>query len=260
MASLPEESSPAGTSRVRQNHRTVDRITRILEEVVYRPGMTFGELARAVDAPKSSVHGFITGLLAAGWVYQQDRRFYLGPAVHALTLAGGSIQTGLVTHADLYGLQEKTGLAVFVGVLAGEHLMYVAELGSDPVAGFEARSNIRRRPLATAGGKALLAACSDAEREAYLRRRDSQEAELVADFLEELAAIRGTHIATNTRYGGRRFAIATAIRNPSGVAVASVTLVGASNDLHPRQEELSALLLQHVASWRQRPVTVPEAI
>src|SRR5262249_34504866 len=152
------------------NHRTVDRVTRILEEVVYRPGMTFGELAEAVGAPKSSVHGFVSGLLANGWLYERNRRFFLGPAVYGLTLAGGHIRAGLVTDSDLAALHEATGLAVFLGVLAGEDLIYISEVGSDPVTGFDARSNIRRAPLATAGGKALLAARPDAEREAYLRR------------------------------------------------------------------------------------------
>src|SRR6185295_4181736 len=65
-----------------QNHRTVDRVTQILEEVVYHPGMSFAELVRALGAAKSSVHGFIRGLLAKGWLYEDDHRFYLGPAVH----------------------------------------------------------------------------------------------------------------------------------------------------------------------------------
>src|SRR2546425_5302509 len=108
-------------ARVPQNHRTVDRVTRILEGVACRPGMTFAELARALDAPKSSVHGFISGLLANGWLYEQDHRFYLGPAVYGLTLASGHIRAGLVTHADLAALHEETGVAVFLGVQAGDH-------------------------------------------------------------------------------------------------------------------------------------------
>lgn len=260
VGSLPEESLPVRSLRMAHNHRTVDRVTRILEEVVYRPGMTFGELARTVDAPKSSVHGFVSGLLATGWLYEQERRFYLGPAVYGLTLASGQIRAGLVTHADLDELHKKTGLAVFVGVLAGEHLIYIAEVGSDPVVGFDARSNIRRSPLATAGGKVLLSERSDAEREAYLRRRNADEAELVHNFLEELAEIRRTHIATNVRQGGTRFAIAAAIHDPSGDAVASVTLVGPAVDVQPRQEELSKLLLKTLASWQKRPVRSREAI
>jgi len=245
---------------VPQNHRTVDRVTKILEEVVYRPGMTFGELTRAVDAPKSSVHGFISGLLANGWLYEQNRRFYLGPAVYGLTLASGQIRAGLVTHSDLEEIHEATGLAVFLGVLAGEHLIYVAEVGSDPVVGFDARSNIRRMPLATAGGKVLLAERPDAEREAYLRRRGPDEADLVQQFLEELEQIQKTRIATNVRQGGARSAIATVIRNPSGDAVASITLVGAASDVQPRVKKLSKLLLDRVDSWQERTDTARELI
>src|SRR5712691_4775624 len=104
---------PIRSERIPQHHRTVDRITRILETVVYRPGITFSELARALDAPKGSVHGFISGLLAAGWLYEQDHRFYLGPAVYALTLVSGQIRAGLATHADLADLHKATGAAVF---------------------------------------------------------------------------------------------------------------------------------------------------
>src|SRR5205823_11602265 len=115
-------------------------------------------------------------------------RFYLGPAVYGLTLASGH-RAGLVTHADLIALHEETGVAAFLGVQAGDHLIYIAEAGSDHVAGFEARSNIRRTLLVTAGGKALLAARSEPERESYLRRRSVDESAQVDRFLEEYDSI-----------------------------------------------------------------------
>ncbi|WP_249019838.1 IclR family transcriptional regulator [Conexibacter sp. S30A1] len=238
----------------------MDRVTRILEEVVYRPGMTFAELARAVDAPKSSVHGFVGGLLTQGWLYETDHRFYLGPAVYSLTLASGHIRAGSVSHADLEALHEETDAAVFLGTLAGDHLIYISQVGSDPVAGFEARSNIRRRPLETAGGKALLAAWPEMEREAYLRRRDPSEAESVRGFLEELREIQQTRIARNVRQGGSRFAIATTVYGQSGAPVASVTLVGPTAQLEPRGAELAEVLLKRVDSWQHRSVQAREAI
>ena len=237
---------------VPQNHRTIDRVTRILEEVVYQPGMTFAELVRVLDAPKSSVHGFIRGLLASGWLHQDEHRFYLGPAAYGLTLASGHIRAGLVTHEDLVALHEQTGLAAFLGVQAGDHLIYIAEAGSDHVAGFEARSNIRRTLLITAGGKVLLAARSEAERESYLRRRSEEESDLVDRFLEEYDAIRRTRIATNVRRSGTRFALATTVHNPSGDAVASITLVGPTPDVKPRVKQLGELLIRHVDSQPQR--------
>ena len=243
-----------------QNHRTVDRVTRILEEVVYNPGLTFAELARALDAPKSSVHGFMSGLLATGWLYEQNRRLYLGPAVYGLTLASGHIRAGLVTHSDLAGLHEQTSLAVFLGVQAGDDLIYISEVGSDPVAGFDARSNIRRDPLATAGGKALLAARPDADREGYLRRRNTQDTELVGRFLDEYEDIRRTRIATNVRQSGKRYALAATVHSPSGGAVASVTMVGRTADVEPRAQALGDILLGHIDSWQERSITAREAI
>jgi len=246
--------------RAPQNHRTVDRVTRILEEVVYKPGMTFAELARALDAPRSSVHGFIRGLLAKGWLYETNHRFYLGPAVYGLTLASGHIRAGLVTHTDLVALQEESGVAVFLGVQAGDHLIYVAEAGSDAIASFEARSNIRRTLLTTAGGKAMLASRSDAEREAYLRHRSKEEAQFVDQFLGEYEEIRRTRIATNLRLSGTRFAIAATVHNQTGEAVASVTLVGPSASLQPRVRKLGSVLLRHVDSWPKRSMKPREAI
>jgi DNA-binding IclR family transcriptional regulator len=260
MADMEQTVPPVRPKGDPQNHRTVDRVTRILEEVVYKPGMTFAELVRALDAAKSSVHGFIQGLLAKGWLYEEGHRFYLGPAVYGLTLASGHIRAGLVTHSDLVGLHEETGLAVFLGVPAGDHLIYVAEAGSDHVVGFAARSNIRRTLLVTAGGKVLLASRSNAGHEAYLRRRTPPEANLVDRFLEEYEEIKRTGIATNSGANGSRFAIAAAVRNQSGQAVASVTLVGPSPDVQPRVNQLGQLLIRHVDTWSGRAAKPREAI
>ena len=121
-----------------QNHRTVDRVTRILEEVVYSPGLTFAELVRAVGAPKSSVHGFIRGLLVRGWLHQERHRFYLGPAVYGLTLASGHIRAGLVTQQIPRRAPRGTGSPAYLGVQAGDHPIYVAEVAA-------IRSNVSTR-------------------------------------------------------------------------------------------------------------------
>ena len=180
--------------------------------------------------------------------------------MYGLTLASGHIRAGLVTHADLAALHEETGVAVFLGVQAGDHLVYIAEAGSDSITGFEARSNIRRPMLATAGGKTLLAARSDGEREAYLRRRSETEADLVDKFLEEYVDIKTTRIAKNFSRRDTRFAIATAVHSQSSEAVASITLVGLTAEVQPRVKELAKRLLRHVDSWPQRSMTPREAI
>jgi len=49
----------------------------------------------------------------------------------------------------LASLQGQTGVAACLGVLAGDNLGYIAEVGSDTLTMFAARSNIRAPLLAT---------------------------------------------------------------------------------------------------------------
>ena len=257
-------STVTETSSVDENgpktHRTVDRVTQILEEVVYHPGIGFVELARALDAPKSSVHGFIQGLLAKGWLYEDNRHFYLGPAVYGLTLASGHIRAGQVTQADLDALHKDTGLTVFLGVQAGDHLIYIGESGTDSLTGFAARSNIRRTLITTAGGKALLTALPATERDVYLRRQQPDNAELVSEFLSEFAEIEKTRVARNFRHHGAQLALATVVRNPAGGNVATAILVGQTTVVKPREAKLRKTLLKHVDSWSQHTVSPREPI
>jgi DNA-binding IclR family transcriptional regulator len=256
MASVSDDE--AGSSdRGPQTHRTIDRVTKILEEVVYNPGMTFAELARALDAPRSSVHGFIRGLLAKGWLFEDNHRFYLGPAVYGLTLASGHIRAGLVTEQDLADLHQATGVTVFLGVQAGDNLIYVAEAGSDTLTGYAARTNIRRTLLETAGGKALLVALPESQRNAFLRRRPREDAVLVDQFLSESSSIKESRIARNTLHQGARFALATVLSNAAGEPVAEVTLVGESADMLPREADLRETLLRFVDQWRLRKGQLP---
>lgn len=70
-------------------------------------------------------------------------------------------------------------MAVFLGVPAGDHLIYVAEKGTAPVEDFAARSNIQRELLRTAAGKVLLAEQPDTDLVAFIRRRSEDEAALI---------------------------------------------------------------------------------
>jgi DNA-binding IclR family transcriptional regulator len=243
-----------------QNHRTVDRVTQILEEVTYRPGITFAELARALDAPKSSVHGFVRGLLAKGWLYETEKRFFLGPALYGLTLASGQMQAGSVTQDDLDKLHDLTGLSVFLGVQAGDHLIYVSVAGADEQSRFTARTHLRRDLLDAAGGKALLAEKSDAVRDAYLRRRGPEETEKVAGFLADYREIKRTGIATNFKYSGAQMALATVVRNQFGEVVSEITLVGPAAYALPREAELRQILLEYVNGLAPRIHKAPTAL
>lgn len=229
-----------------QNHRTIDRVTRILEEVVYNPGISFSELARKLDTAKSSMHGFLQGLLAKGWLYEEKGKFYLGAAVFGLTLASGHIQGNVVNQDDLNLLQGRSGVGVYLGVRSADHLIYVSMAGDDPATDFYARANIRRKLIMTAGGKAILADQGDAAVTDYLRRHFRDDAEAVQNYLEQIEDIRKTRVAYNYTQNETRLAIGSAIRNRSGEPIASLTLVSGASKMKPRLEELREILLAEV--------------
>ena len=232
-------------------HRTINRVTHILEEVVNRPGQTYSDLTKALDAPKSSVYGFVRGLLAADWLIEEDHRLFLGPAFYGLAIASGHIRAGVVSAADLETLHRDTGLGAYLGVRASASLIYIAEAGSDLIASFRARSNIRRPILHTAGGKVLLAALPEAELDSFLRSRRTEEQDDVHAFLEMLPSIRETGIAVNIAEAGSRTGVATLLRAGSGQPVASVTLVGPSAQVLPHIDHLGAVLRNRVQEWQK---------
>jgi DNA-binding IclR family transcriptional regulator len=232
------------------DHRTISRVTRILEEVVYRPGQTYSDLTKTLGAPKSSVYGFVQGLLAADWLIEEDRRLYLGPAFYGLAIASGHIRAGAVSAADLDALHRETGLGAYLGVRAGASLIYIAEAGSDLIASFRARSNIRRPILHTAGGKVFLAALPEAELDSFLRSRRADESDDVHSFLEMLPSIRDAQIAVNVAEAGSRTGVATLLRSRSGQPVASVTLVGPSAQVLPQIDHLGSVLKKRVREWQ----------
>ena len=247
----------SGTLPGTGSHQTISRVVRILEEVVYRPGSTYAEITRAVGAPKSSVYGFIRGLISVDWLIDQDHRLYLGPAFYSLTIASGNIRAGVVAPGDLDAIHHETGLTAFVGVLSADRLIYVAEAGSDLMASFEARTNIRRKPLRTAGGKALLALMPETEMEAFLRGHHIATAEEVSEFLLQLPAIRKGGVAVNVNPERARTGVATVIRNARGLPVASLTVVGPSSRVLPRVPWLSTLLRDRVIQWQDRSMGAP---
>ncbi|MFC5833953.1 IclR family transcriptional regulator [Nonomuraea insulae] len=248
------EGSPSG------GHQTINRVTRILEEVVYRPGSTFAELTRALGAPKSSVYGFIRGLLAADWLTEQDHKLYLGPAFYSLAIASGQIRAGLVGTSDIEALHRDTGLTACVGVISGDHLIYVAEASSDLVSSFAARSNIRRDLLRTAGGKVLLSLLPESDLTSYLRRRGKEDEDLVHEFLDQRPTIRGTKIAVNRIEARGRTAVATVVQGNSGSPLASITIVGPSIEVDPKVDELAKLLIERVDQWSARSAPPPREI
>jgi DNA-binding IclR family transcriptional regulator len=98
----------------------------------------------------------------------------------------------------------------------------------------------------------LLAAMSEPDRIAFLRRRPAEDTPLIEQLLADFDEIRQTRLARNTLHGGARSAIATTVRNRDGDVVAEVTLVGPTSQIAPKAKKLGRTLLEHVDRWQTR--------
>jgi len=235
-----------------RHHNTVDRITAILEEVALEPnGLTLTMLAKLIDAPTSSVQGFVNGLVACGYLLEVDRRYYLGPGPYILTLRANRMPARTVDHQDLVALAGRTDCSVLLGVRMGDDVVYVDEVGDSPEVQFVAKARARRPLLETASGKIVLADMPEADLLRFLR--NSPDRDLVTTFLREVPMIRETGIAVNPKSpiaGGS--AIGARVEDNQGELVAAVTLVGRTEEIQPRFDELAGILTEATASWNNR--------
>lgn len=235
-----------------RHHKTVDRITAILEGVAAEAnGSTLSNIANQIGAPMSSVQGFINGLVACGYLIEVDRRYYLGPGPYILTLRANRMPARSVDHSDLVALARRTDCSVLLGVRVGDHVVYVDEVGDSPEVQFVAKSRARRPLLRTASGKIILADLPESELHQFLR--NSADQALVSQFLSELPAIRKTGIAFNPVspiVGGS--AIGARVEDAEGQLVAAVTLVGRTEEIQVRLDELAEILSESTASWTSR--------
>lgn len=235
-----------------RHHRTVDRIIAIMEEVAANErGINLQKLSTAVGAPKSTVQGFVNGLLATGYLLESQHQYFLGPGPYILTLRANRLPARTMRHDDLEELSKETGLGVLLGVRMGEHVVYIDEVGEDPALRFIAKNRARRPLLETASGKIMLADMPENDLHHFLRNHPNQQA--VSAFLRQLPTIRASGIARNPHSpiaGGS--AIATRLEDARGDLLAAVTLIGLEDDMRPRFEELEEILVAARRRWAQR--------
>jgi DNA-binding IclR family transcriptional regulator len=136
-----------GSELDRHRHRTVDRISQVLELVAGRhEGTTLSELAKDVSAPVSSMQGLVNGLVATGFLDRNGSRYFLGPAPYVLTLQARQNMSRLVQRSDLATLAEDGGYTVLFAVRIGDDAVTIDEAGNQPLLQYLAKTR-QRVPL-----------------------------------------------------------------------------------------------------------------
>ena len=179
-----------------KEHRTVSRVTTILERVsAARTGARLADLAAALDAPRSSVHGLVKGLVATGYLREEGGAYVLGPAISALLLAAPPT-LDLAARPEMETLHRQFDETVMLATPVGDSLVYTDAIESTRVIRFSAPLHTRRPLYPTSAGKCMLAFAPARLREDYLAThiRAADQRELVRRELTEIAA---AGIATN---------------------------------------------------------------
>src|SRR5699024_6113415 len=170
-----------------EKHRTVSRVVGILEYVVHSPdGATLAEIANHLDAPKSSVYGFVRGLEAEGYLKEGDAgRFVFGIGAHTLL---ASQATSLVELAApvMNTLGQQLGETVTLAVFLDHELTYVHSVPSTPRIGYNPEMHTRRPLWPTSAGKILLAAADSSDLKSRILESEEIDEELYDSEIESV--------------------------------------------------------------------------
>lgn len=233
-------SLSTGATAPAAEHRTVARAMSILELVLAsdRQGMRLGELAAAIDAPKSSVHGLAKGLVAAGYFREEGGRYFTGPAISALIAVGPAALPSVYRHL-LQELSRRWGETTMLGTLVGDSIVYLDCVESKALIRAAPELNKRLPLWPRSGGKCFLAFMEPRRRDAYLRRVEPDPV-YAEDARRELEVVRETRVGVNI--GGSiadHIAIASPITDGSAPVAVAVVIAGPKSRMQDHVDEIA---------------------
>jgi DNA-binding IclR family transcriptional regulator len=237
-----------------KHHRTVDRVTAILELVARSPhGLTLKQLATALEAPNSSILQLISGLVVRGYLSEDGKVYTLGPGAILLAHIARTPPVQRVPHSYLTAIHEESGLSVHLSVRLGDSHVAIDQVGLASKLDFLAWDGIRRPLLKTASGKIILANLVDVELHRLLKEAQTDSPEDVETFLVELPAIRAKGLAFNLGQTEKDvFSVAAAARAKDGTFIGAVSLSGPP-EIRGELDDIGELLLTRVNDWRVLP-------
>ncbi|WP_194834733.1 IclR family transcriptional regulator [Nocardia sp. XZ_19_369] len=236
----------------------LDRVAAILDvAALARAPIGLTELAVRVQAPVSSTQSLVNGLVAIGYLVEEDRRYTLGPAPFVLALRAGHRPLETVRHSDLTALHRATGLAAVTAIRVGDCAVYIdAVLGDGPGTGplaYTARRYLRLPLHELAAGRLLLAHLPEDERLEYLAGHQGDQPRAVLELSNELDNIRRDGYLIGPH--GPLFPDTDAVVAPiseHGRVVATISLIGPQEIIDRHRDTLPALLIDAVHRWAER--------
>lgn len=225
------------TESASHEHRTVSRVTTILEAIAReRRGVRLTELAKLLNAPKSSVHGLTKGLVATGYLVEGDGAYTLGPAVGAL-LAPSRPTLSEAARPAMVELQQQWDETVALCSLVGDSVVYVDLVESSQAIRYSAPLRTRRPLYPTSAGKCFLAHMRQSRLDSYLKNFPPPARESIR---AELAEVRTSGVAYNR---GETVPDVTAVASPiivAGRPVACLNVAGPTARMVDRISDIAS--------------------
>ncbi len=205
------------------------------------PTLSLGEVARMLGWRRTEPFRFLHTLEAIGYLHRD-------PVTKRYRLTTKPLEIGFSALANLplpelaqpylERLRDRTNGSAHVGILDGNEVIYIARAASRAILGSTIHIGSRLPAHATAIGKTLLAAHSDAAVRHWLERHDLERytATTLADvtaFMDELALIRTRGYAiSNAEFEAGIRSVAAPIVDAAGDAVAAINVTAPANALH----------------------------
>jgi len=230
----------------------VDRMAAVLEHVARSDqGMTLTELARAVEAPVSSIQGLVNGLVATGYLEERDRRYSLGTAPYLLNLIAGRHLVTSVDHSVLESIHAGCGMTTLLSIAVSTDVFYIDSVSREPRYDYLAKNFVRRSLIRTSAGWVLLADYTRRDLWTYLSSLPAEDEERVERFLANLDEIRETGICAGPHTSEVADGVSLAVREDDRT-VGAISIVGPEDDIEQRRGELTRLLREHRDRWESR--------
>ncbi|MFI7167323.1 IclR family transcriptional regulator [Rhodococcus erythropolis] len=158
-----------------QEHRTVSRVTNILELAARNShGVRLVEIAAELDAPRSSLYGLVKGLVANGYLRDDGGTYTIGPAISALLVARPTLERA--ARVGMEKLHSEFDETVTLVSLIGDSIVYTDAIESTQAIRYNPTLRVRRPLYPTSAGKCYLANASERFRENYLAAHTSDYA------------------------------------------------------------------------------------
>lgn len=240
-----------GDASTRPHHRTVDRVTAILETVARSTApLGLSAIAKAVGAPVSSTQSLVNGLAATGYLEEEARGFRLGLIPYFLATLAGRRPVDRVTRPMLESVVEGTGGVAVAAVLVGGSVFYIDYAADDPAYAYLAQNRLRRSPLETSAGWVLLSGLDVEATWGYLAAGEDWGAdrEVVDAFERAYPRIRetGECVAPGAASNGAD-GVAVAVRN-RGKVVAAVSVIAGEEYIRDN----AGMILERLRTYRSQ--------